>query len=237
MANESDNDIVIECSPFADSEIDVINLKPPSYEIQSMPNLFDDEESLTIFISTIMGVFILVFITFMYMCYINYINNKGRGFFGLLVPFLYLSYLGLFVGGVRVLAADLIESGGDKISGEILWTFNFYIILISMAGVIVCRPLSGGVKSPVNLLEGFNILLPGMSFDFGTNLVQFILFCLGIYAIISLFKMSINIENAWDPTGLLTSYCLLQILNYMTIQRVDDNASADNATAVAAHKS
>ena len=33
MSNETDNNIVIECSPYGDSEIEIMNLKPPSYDI------------------------------------------------------------------------------------------------------------------------------------------------------------------------------------------------------------
>jgi len=58
MSNENNKDIVIECSPYGDRETEIINLKNPSYEIISMPNIFDYETHLDFFI---MFVFVSAF--------------------------------------------------------------------------------------------------------------------------------------------------------------------------------
>ena len=61
MSDKADNDIVIECSPYGDSETEIMNLKNPSYEIISMPDIFEYEKSMSIFIYVVSALGLLGF--------------------------------------------------------------------------------------------------------------------------------------------------------------------------------
>ena len=51
MASAQDNNIVIECSPYGDSETEIVNLKTPSFELIPMGNILDFGNSISFFIA------------------------------------------------------------------------------------------------------------------------------------------------------------------------------------------
>lgn len=75
MASARDNDIVIECSPYSDSETEIRNLKSMSYElIPTIDDIFTTSETVSNFVLTfwIAEVLLVLFLLILY-C----VNNRA----------------------------------------------------------------------------------------------------------------------------------------------------------------
>jgi protein-S-isoprenylcysteine O-methyltransferase Ste14 len=200
MANESENNIVIECSPYGDSEIEILNLKSPSYEIISMPNIFDYEKSLNIFITVAIALLGLA-VTFLFLKIIgnpNEFTNSDSG-----KMFLYLLYVILFIVGAMISAP---QYGGDLT--PLYVTFGVVVAIL----IVIRRSLNSDQLS--------NAIFPGMTIAEEKKMVNigfFTFLFVGLYLIISGIKSMADIADPFSPAGFVTSYCLLQILNYIVI--------------------
>ena len=203
MVNESENNIVIECSPYGDSEIEILNLKSPSYEIISMPNIFDYEKSLNIFITVAIALLGLA-VTFLFLKIIgnpNEFTNSDSG-----KMFLYLLYIILFIVGAMMISAP--QDGGDLT--PLYVTFGVVVAIL-----IVIRLVNSD-----HLFQISNAIFPGMTIaeeKKWVNIGFFTFLFVGLYLIISGIKSMADIADPFSPTGLVTSYCFLQILNYIVI--------------------
>lgn len=199
MANEADNNIVIECSPYGDSNTEILNLKSPSYEIISMPNIFDYENTLNIFISTVFGIALLLlgYLTFK-------IGGDPNRLQNLTPKFLYLLYFILFIVGTMISSPN----DGDLTS------------LYATVGVVVVILIFIRYRNSDDLFQRLNAIFPGMTISedkIGVNFGFFIFLFVGLYLIISGIRSMKDIADPFSPAGLVTSYCFLQILNYIVI--------------------
>lgn len=197
MVNESDNNIVIECSPYGDSETEILNLKSPSYEIISMPNVFDYENTLNLFILFTSGFFLLLLGYLILKIAVNRDRLKD-----LTPKFLYLLYFILFIVG------SMISSPNNGDLTPLYTTFGVVVVVIIV----------------INYENALNAVFPGMTNDpdkRGQNFGFFLFLFVGLYLIISAVRSMNDIAYPFSPTGLVTSYCFLQILNYFAINTIN----------------
>lgn len=295
MANEADNNIVIECSPYGDSETEIMNLKNPSYEIISMPDIFEYEKSVSIFIYVISALGLLGF--FYVVSKLQPDLSKLKPNFSISserlthlknrFPKLNLNWLSSdslhalhpseikkklseFTARMNKWDADeftfLYDGLDDNNSRQkILSWFNnnssfnrmehigdyiYYILLFLLffIGIFVVVPHEEEQDFTaiyilfvmVNLVLFYrhyndqnNINAHGS--DYLTTIILRILFpspldpneqngvkavaaffalWIFLYILISLFRMTDNVDEAFSPIGLLSSYCFLKILDY-----------------------
>lgn len=76
MASAEDKDIVIECSPYSDTNVEIKNLKSPSYEIISMPDIFEYGEPINIFLQIIFVIFMFGFLAFIFKAVNSILSNS-----------------------------------------------------------------------------------------------------------------------------------------------------------------
>ena len=232
MANEANKDIVIECSPYGDTETEIVNLKTPSYEIISMPDLFEYEKSLSIFIYVVSALGLLGFFYLMTktdLSKFKEVKLSSRGLKDTKLPsmtnmfssissndfssYIYyfllflLFFIGIFVSVpqeedsnlipvyILFVIVVLILTYKQYSSQDFVWKTDYYVLMM----------LRSLFPSPMPETEVSSLKTTG---------VFFILWIL-LYVLISLFRMADNIEDAFSPIGLLSSYCFLKILEYM----------------------
>jgi len=213
MANETDNNIVIECSPYGDSEIEILNLKSPSYEIISMPNIFDYEKSLNIFITITIALLGLTIIFLFLKIVVNpskFVKSDSCKMF------LYLLYFILFIVGAMI--------SGPQDSEDLT-------ILYATFGVVVVLVIGIRLLQVNNIFEIPNVIFPGpgMITNANMNIVYFVFLLVGLYLIISGIRSMNDIQYPFSPaTGLVTSYCFLQILNFIVINTKSSIEDSNN---------
>lgn len=250
MASEADNDIVIECSPYGDSETEIVNLKNPSYEIISMPDLFEYEKSLSIFIYVVSALGLLGF--FYLISKIILSNKLSRPKLpGVKLP-------GVKVGNLSSVSNMLSSMDQDDLNAYI---YYFLLFLLFFVGIFTSIPQEDVNLIPIYILFGIVILIlsyvqyssQGNTYKFENNgllilrtlfpspnnaheismlniIGQFVVLWILLYVLISLFRMIDNTEDAFSAIGLLSSYCFLKILDYMITSykyKPENNAEYD----------
>ena len=213
MASAEDKDIVIECSPYSDTNVEIKNLKSPSYEIISTPDIFDYKNSISVFINVIslIGIFLIIFIVVKVMK-----SSKRLPVYSIMEILLGIFYLIFFYVGYIF----TIPNDGDITSYYILFPiiclFTFFIRFVLQYKTSY---------DDLNKLKGemANAFLPGFMKDhIPSNIACFVLLFVLIPAL-RLIILKINVNEAFSLTGLLGSYCFLQALNYMFIKYLESN--------------
>lgn len=206
MTSAGDNNIVIECSPYGDSETEIVNLKSPSYELISMPNIFDYENSISVFISviTLIGIFLIIFIV---MKVIK--SSKRPDKYSVMKIFLGIFYLIFF--GIGIIFSIPQINDGDITPYYIIFPFICLFTFFIRWFVLQYKP---GERDKLKG-EMVNAFLPGfMRHHIPSNIFCFFLFFL-LIPVLRLTTSTLKFEEAFSLTGLLGSYCFLQALNYM----------------------
>lgn len=208
MASAQDNNIVIECSPYGDSETEIVNLKTPSFELIPMGNILDFGNSINIIIAlcSIFGAcLILLFIITRIHSYVNVIEPSAKD---LIKPILNGSYLVLFIIGLILLFTQSVDA-------EYL-TFVYIIFGIAFIFALLLRVVQPSSNELTN--ELVNVFLPGfMIHNSGYNIPVFLVVFVIFYVILSSIRLILQLkpDEAFSPISLLSSYCLLQGLNYI----------------------
>jgi hypothetical protein len=218
MSNDDKNQLVIECSPFNDSETEIHNLKSPSYEIMSMPDIFDYEKSLSVFLlvvgilgSTFLGGSILITI-------IN--NPKTLKSF----PSIYLHYLLYFaLLVIGFFASTPLDD--DETYNNVYIAFGVVILII---GGVRIHEMNQKVVLNANII--FELIFPRTYGELGgdytpTSFVSSIGGWVFVYGTIMVLRWFVNISASFNPNVLLGSYCFLHILNYMFINKQSRSVS------------
>lgn len=212
MASAQDNNIVIECSPYGDSETEIVNLKTPSFELIPMGNILDFGNSINIFIglSLLIGaILILLLIITRILSYVE--DNESSVKDTLMKLSLNGLYLTLFVVGLILFFPQ--SETNDFI------TAVYVIFGIAMVFTLILRIAQKYNKSAQDKVidELVNVVFPGfiihkLKYNIFVFLVAFVL----LYVLLSSIRLSFQLkpEEAFSPIGLLSSYCLLQGLNY-----------------------
>lgn len=200
MSDKVDNDIVIECSPYGDSETEIMNLKNPSYEIISMPDIFEYEKSLSVFIYVVSAlglVGLFVFLIFRMKSNTTYSKDDIKN----IAPYIYypLLFVLFFIG---IFAA--IPYKEEQ---------NFRAIIISFFIIIIILALIE-IYEKKNKIHSF-LPLSSVYSDYGTGIAMFVFLWIILYILISLLRMIDNTDEPFSPILLLSSYCLLKILDYI----------------------
>jgi len=219
MANEATNIEIIECQPYGDSETEIVNLKPPSYEIISMPNIFDYESTVRDFVTAMMVIAGLGVMALIGM-FINKLDvqeiTDSRFYIGQKILYLFyiaLCLVGLFVSLPQATSVDL---------------FPWYIVFgVAMLFIGILRMGLASITNSdnsVNILPyvALNTLLPGTKVEpeyYKVNVFVFFVLWIIFYIIISVSKLIAsqdgNSTKAFSPDGLLASYCFVHILNFL----------------------
>ena len=214
MASARDNNIVIECSPYGDSETEIVNLKTPSFELIPMGKILDFGNSINIFIglSLLIGaILILLLIITRIQSYVN--NNKPSDVQDTLMKSsLNGLYLTLFVVGLILFFPQ--SETNDFI------TAVYVISGIAMVFALILRIAKKYNESDEDKLidELVNVVFPGFMINkWKYNIFVFLVAFGLLYVLLSSIRLSFQLkpEEAFSPIGLLSSYCLLQGLNYM----------------------
>jgi hypothetical protein len=213
MASAQDNNIVIECSPYGDSETEIVNLKTPSFELIPMGNILDFGNSINIFIglSYLIGaILILLLIITRILSYVK--DNEPSVQDTLMKSSLNGLYLTLFVVGLILFFPQ--SETNDFI------TVVYVIFGIAMVFALILRIAQKYNEPDSNKLinELVNVVFPGfMIHKRDYNIIVFLVAFGLLYVLLSSIRLSFQLkpEEAFSPIGLLSSYCLLQGLNYM----------------------
>lgn len=211
MASARDNNIVIECSPYGDSETEIVNLKTPSFELIPMGNILDFGNSIDIII-TLSSIFVVVLV-FLFIG--SKINNYSGTFYmkDIINPFLKVTYLVLFIIGLVLLSTKSSDSG---------YLSSVYIVFgVAFIIAFILRVIKSYDQINTGLVV--NVLLPGFiikqwnsnSLSFTALFVVYII----ILSIVSIFSKSVEV---FSVKTILGGYCLLQGMNYFIISTYDD---------------
>ena len=213
MASAQDNNIVIECSPYGDSETEIVNLKTPSFELIPMGNILDFGNSIKYFIGSsllIGAISILFLIITRILSYVE--DNKSSVQDTLIKSSLNGLYLILFIVGWILFFP---QSGNNDFI-----TFVYSIFGIAMVFTFILRIAQKYNESAQNKLIDVvvNVVFPGfMIHKSGYNIFVFLVAFGLLYVLLSSIRLSFPLkpEEAFSPIALLSSYCILQGLNYM----------------------
>lgn len=241
MANETTNIEIIECQPYGDSETEIVNLKPPSYEIISMPNIFDYENTVSDFVTAMMviaglGVMALIGMSINKLDVQKITNRRfdiGQKILNLFYIALFL--VGLFVSFPQATSVDLFP-----------WYIVFGVAMLFIGILRVALASIANSDNSVSILPyvALNTLFPGTKLEqeyYKVNVFVFFVLWIIFYIIVSVIKLIIiasqdgDSAKAFSPNGLLASYCFVHILNFLktNLGPYDDNknGSEDNKQA------
>tara|TARA_Y100000992_G_C21100043_1_gene412182 strand:- start:7 stop:723 length:717 start_codon:yes stop_codon:yes gene_type:complete len=206
MASARDNDIVIECSPYGDSETEIVNLKSPSYEIISPIDFFQFGNSVDTFVSIFLlsGIFLFMIMGAGVIMKLK----KTLSYYDLIVKVLNLLYFILFVIGFIV---SIPQNQESVLTSEYI-TFGvvmFLILIIKITELITSKKF--------NFSKIANTVFPGLTeINTRTNIFYFVFLFGFLYTLIGLFRIiNLDAREAFDPRVLLASYCFLQVINHM----------------------
>ena len=146
----ADDDIVIECSPYGDSETEILNLKTASYEIKSMPNIFDYEKSLSGFIGIVISMSVIL-VFYIISRIIKGSSNVNMS--NITNKFLYLSYFILLIIGTIVNIPQ--DNPNDLIPLYVI--FGIVIIFIIIIRAQRFNTYAGGINA---IMPGFIVNKP-----------------------------------------------------------------------------
>lgn len=207
MASARDNDIVIECSPYSDSETEIKNLKSMSYElIPTIYDIFTTGDSVSSFVSTFLlaGGLLVLFPLILYIA--KYAKPSSDGWRWMITPSLNVLYSVLFIIGFIISNSE----NDEKMLTPVYIAFSVSIFLVFAINIIKMYTQDN------TTIDGYaNLIFPGLEKNnYGWNFFYFVVGIGLIFLFISLLRLA-N-QQAFSPIVLLGSYCFLQVLNYLS---------------------
>ena len=231
MASARDNDIVIECSPYSDSETEIRNLKSMSYElIPTIGDIFTTGNSVSNFLITFYfaGGLLVLFLLILY--FVNNMKQPSDG--GLITTSLNMLYFVLFIIGFII----GISENNEKMLRPVYIAFGvtmFFVIGINIKNLNE-RRISNG-NATIDGIAIANLIFPGLvQTSYVVNIGLFVVGFIILYVVISLFRLANQFKSdpdqAFSPIVLLGSYCFLQVLNYLyrKLQESTNNSNQPN---------
>ena len=218
MASARDNDIVIECSPYSDSETEIKNLKSMSYElIPTIGDIFTTSETVNNFVLTfsLAGGLLVLFPLILYIA--NYAKQSSDGWRRMITPSLNVLYFVLFIIGFIVSNSE----NDEKMLTPVYIAFGVTIFLVFAINI---KTLYDKLKEEridkIDYITNLIFPFPGLAeTHYYVNIGFSIAGIAIIYLVISLLRLANQFksdpEQAFSPIVLLGSYCFLQVLNYL----------------------
>lgn len=205
MASARDNDIVIECSPYGDSETEIKNLKSMSYElIPTIDDIFTTGDSVSNFVFTfsLAGALLVLFPLILYIA--NYAKQSSDDWRKMMTTSLNVLYFVLFIIGFIVSNSE----NNEEMSTLVYIAFGVTILLAFVISTI--KEMYGQDNKTIDGKVIANLIFPGLVKDhYVKNLICFVV---GIGLIFSFISF---LRQAFSPIVLLGSYCFLQVFNYL----------------------
>jgi len=228
MASARDNDIVIECSPYSDSETEIRNLKSMSYElIPTIGDIFATSETVSNFVLTfsIAGGLLAAFLLILYIT--NIIKQPSDGVW--MTTSLNVLYFVLFIIGFIISNSE----NAEKILTPVYIAFGVSILLV--IGITLYDKHKKNGNDKIDGIAIANLIFPGLvQTSYALNNVLFVAGFILLYLVISLIRLANQIKSDWEqafsPIVLLGSYCFLQVLNYLyrNLQESTNNSNQSN---------
>jgi len=218
MASARDNDIVIECSPYSDSETEIKNLKSMSYElIPTIGDIFTTSETVNNFVLTfsLAGGLLVLFPLILYIA--NYAKQSSDGWRRMITPSLNVLYFVLFIIGFIVSNSE----NDEKMLTPVYIAFGVTIFLVFAINNI--KEMYDQDNKTIDGKAIANLIFPGLVKDhYARNFICFVVGIGLIFSFISFLRLA-N-QQAFSPIVLLGSYCFLQVLNYLH-RKLQENAT------------
>ena len=221
MASARDNDIVIECSPYSDSETEIRNLKSMSYElIPTIGDIFTTSDSVSNFVLTfsLAGGLLVAFLLILYIA-----NNMKQPSDGVLMTTsLNVLYFVLFIIGFIISNSE----NDEKILTTVYIAFGVMSLVIFITSYDILYDKHKNDK--INYIALTNLIFPPV-FVYDKHFKNIGFFFGGfisLYLVISFIRWASGWE-AFSPIVLLGSYCFLQVLNYL-VSKWQENANISN---------
>lgn len=225
MASAQDNNIVIECSPYGDSETEIVNLKTPSFELIPMGNILDFGNSINIFIGLSFLIGLCLFFLFIVIRIRSYVKDNDSSFQDKLTKSsLNGAYLVLFIIGLFLF---FTQSGKNDFI-----TIVYAIFGSLMVFALILRFAQKYNEQDSNKLinEVVNVFLPGfMIHEWTYNIAVFVFFLILCIIIMFLASISSKLEEVFSFKNFLGAYCLFQGLNYWYINSSYSNGEGNGA--------
>lgn len=233
MASAQDNDIVIECSPYSDSETEIRNLKSMSYElIPTIGDIFTTSETVSNFVLTfsIAGGLLVAFLLILYIK--NIIKQPSDGVW--MTTSLNVLYFVLFIIGFIISNSE----NDKKMLTTVYIAFGVTMFfVIGITGITLYDKHKKNVNDKMDGIAIANLIFPGLvQTSYAVNNGLFVIGFILLYLVISLIRRANQIksksdwEQAFSPIVLLGSYCFLQVLNYLyrKLQESTNNSNQSN---------
>ncbi len=224
MASARDNDIVIECSPYSDSETEIKNLKSMSYElIPTIGDIFTTSDSVSNFVFTfsLAGGLLVTFLLILYVT--NNIKQSSDG--ELMTTSLNVLYFVLFIIGIIISNSN--SENDEKMLTPVYIAFSVSILLVIVINIKTLYDKlkqngNGNGNDKIDYIKLTNIILPFLGsattsyyVNIGFSLAVIVI----IYCVISFIRLANQIKSDWkkafSPIVLLGSYCFLQVFKYL----------------------
>lgn len=219
------NDIVIECSPYADTENEVFKLNT-SYNIRSVGNLFTSSSDFDIFIAVLTSIFSLIALSTVAIGIYKLraiLNDQLSNTEFITNLFAFPAYVILFLVGIFALRTDLTAVDLTP----------WLVISLPIAWFVICvtSVMKFKVSENVDTKNAiFNAFFPGLNVvSMSQNITMFLI----LMAFNFLLYYLVNSDDNFDSlNGLLASYCFVHILNGIFIYSMamipDDNQIHNN---------
>ena len=228
MASAQDNDIVIECSPYSDSETEIKNLKSMSYElIPTIGDIFTTSETVSNFVLTfsIAGGLLALFLLILYIA--NYAKQPSDGV--LMTTSLNVLYFVLFIIGFIISNSE----SNEKILTPVYIAFGVSILLV--IGITLYDKHEKNGNDKIDYIALTNLIFPGLvQTSYVANIGYFFTGFILLFLVISSLRLANQFKSdpdqAFSPIVLLGSYCFLQVLNYLyrKLQESTNNSNQPN---------
>lgn len=209
MASAEDKDIVIECSPYSDTNVEIKNLKSPSYEIISTPDIFEYGEPINIFLQIIFVIFMFGFLAFIFKAINSILSNSIFPLDNVIKAL----YVMLAILGIICLFIEITDS-------NIPYYILAIIIIILLIPVLLFKSLEK--KQTENKLKkiGFAIF---PFFDFfsneGNNFIVTSIFSAGVIAIVLFINTQIKEKQDYSVEFILMNlfglWGIIQAFTYL----------------------